>query len=271
MNLRSYLLSQIHTFYPGVLLTFGTIVFSKCLKRLIFPKRVEGGPNKIQVYEQGHNCKVINIVHLNSPTSFFYSLFDSGKESSLDFSEAKRIVTKFREMKGDENVVLVINTLGGAVSSAEMIINAIRQHKGKVTAYVPSHAFSGGALIALACHEIVMDRYAVLGPVDPQVSFASFFSFPASSIVKAGNSENVGDMTAILKVESEKALTRIGGLVDQILENKDLEPDAKEHIKTHFATGIINHDQALTVEALLKLGLKINTDYPKELFNLFTY
>ena len=78
-------------------------------------------------------------------------------------------------------------------------------------------------------------------------------------------------MTAILKVESEKALTRIGGLVDQILENKDLDPNTKEQIKAHFATGIINHDQALTVEALFKLGLKVNTDYPKELFNLFTY
>jgi hypothetical protein len=46
---------------------------------------------------------------------------------------------------------------------------ALAEHKGKVTVFVPHYAMSGGTLIAMAAQEIVMDRNAVLGPVDPQI------------------------------------------------------------------------------------------------------
>ena len=35
--------------------------------------------------------------------------------------------------------------------------------------FVPHYAMSGGTLIAMAAQEIIMDRNAVLGPVDPQI------------------------------------------------------------------------------------------------------
>jgi ClpP class serine protease len=55
----------------------------------------------------------------------------------------------------------------------------LAEHKGKVTVFIPHYAMSGGTLIALAAAEIVMDRNAVLGPVDPQIGDVA-----ASSILK---------------------------------------------------------------------------------------
>ena len=63
---------------------------------------------------------------------------------------------------------------------ALQIAKAIKKHKGKVTAFVPHYAMSGGTLISLAADEIVMSEHAVLGPVDPQVG-----KFPAASILRA--------------------------------------------------------------------------------------
>ena len=59
--------------------------------------------------------------------------------------------------------------------AAEQIARAIVRHRGRVTAFVPHYAISGGSLVAMAADEIVMDENAVLGPVDPQIG-----QFPAS-------------------------------------------------------------------------------------------
>ena len=64
--------------------------------------------------------------------------------------------------------------------AALQIARAIHKHQGKVTAFVPHYAMSGGTLVALAADEIVMSAYAMLGPVDPQLG-----EYPAASILKA--------------------------------------------------------------------------------------
>jgi ClpP class serine protease len=63
----------------------------------------------------------------------------------------------------------VLHTPGGLVLAALQIAKAIREHKAKVTAFVPHYAMSGGTLIALAADEIVMCKHSVLGPIDPQL------------------------------------------------------------------------------------------------------
>jgi ClpP class serine protease len=54
---------------------------------------------------------------------------------------------------------------------------------------------SGGTLIALAANEIVLGKYSVLGPIDPQIA-----GLPVASIVRARNSkpvEQVFDLTLV--------------------------------------------------------------------------
>src|SRR5207244_3355657 len=81
-------------------------------------------------------------------------------------------------------VDLIAHTPGGLVLAAEQIAFALKRHRGKVTVFVPHYAMSGGALIALAGDEIVMDPNAVLGPVDPQLGNQQA-AFPAASILRA--------------------------------------------------------------------------------------
>lgn len=54
-----------------------------------------------------------------------------------------------------DTVALHINTPGGMVDSAFMIIDAIKASRATVTGYLTGTVASAGTMIALACHEIV--------------------------------------------------------------------------------------------------------------------
>src|SRR5437588_621424 len=82
----------------------------------------------------------------------------------------------------------------------------LEKHPARVCVLVPHYAMSGGTLIALAADEIILDRNAVLGPVDPQIG-----EYPAASILKAAEQPNPNrdDRTLILADIAVKALRQV--------------------------------------------------------------
>ncbi|MDH3224263.1 MAG: ATP-dependent Clp protease proteolytic subunit, partial [Gemmatimonadota bacterium] len=80
------------------------------------------------------------------------------------------------ELAGASAVVLDIDTPGGRVDAAERIINALSRAPVPVYAWVNTHAYSAGAMIALATDRVFMQPGAVMGaatPVDGQGTKAS--------------------------------------------------------------------------------------------------
>lgn len=74
--------------------------------------------------------------------------------------------------RGATVVILELDTPGGLVSSTFDIADAIRNLTGlKTVAWVNTNAHSGGALVAIACEEIVMARSSRIG--DAQVIFGN--------------------------------------------------------------------------------------------------
>lgn len=68
---------------------------------------------------------------------------------------------------GAAAVVLDIETPGGRVDSAERITNAIGRADVPVYAWVNMHAYSAGAMIALATERVLMQEGAVMGAATP--------------------------------------------------------------------------------------------------------
>ncbi len=62
-----------------------------------------------------------------------------------------------------ERVILVINTFGGKVTSAEEIGELIRKSSVPTTAYVESKAVSAGTYIALNADSIIMEPHSMIG------------------------------------------------------------------------------------------------------------
>ncbi len=106
----------------------------------------------------------------------------------------------------DVPIDLIVHIPGGLVLAAGQFAHALKEHKARVTVFVPHYAMSGGTLIALAADEIIMDPNAVLGPVDPQLG-----QQPAASILKVLERkpiEEIEDTTLIMALYPQTAQRR---------------------------------------------------------------
>ncbi|MGZ5873937.1 MAG: SDH family Clp fold serine proteinase [Bradyrhizobium sp.] len=130
---------------------------------------------KISQLERERKSRVILLVHRQETMRFLG--FPVARY--IDINDSEEVLRAIQMT--DENVPLdlVLHTPGGLVLAALQIAKAVREHKGKVTVFVPHYAMSGGTLIALAADEIVMCEHSVLGPIDPQLGES-----PAASLIK---------------------------------------------------------------------------------------
>ena len=114
----------------------------------------------------------------------------------IDINDSEEILRAIRLTDRDVPIDIVLHTPGGLVLAALQIARALREHPGKVTAYVPHYAMSGGTLICLAANEIVLSSHAVMGPIDPQLGES-----PAASLIKVVEQkpiERISDQTLVM-------------------------------------------------------------------------
>jgi membrane-bound serine protease (ClpP class) len=97
---------------------------------------------------------------------------------------------KFAEARalGAKTIILDMNTPGGLVTAGLDISRFLRrQNDLHVIAYISDKAYSAGALIAVACNEIVMNPSAVVGDCAPIVfnTEGELEAMPAAERAKA--------------------------------------------------------------------------------------
>lgn len=211
--------------------------------------------------EKKRNSRVISLIHRQEAISFL------GIPISryINIEDSEQVLRAIRLTPEDMPIDLIVHTPGGLVLAAEQIAFALMKRKAKVTVFVPHYAMSGGTLIALAADEIVMDENAVLGPVDPQIG-----SYPAASILnvlKQKPREKIDDNTLILADVAEKAMAQVKKMVQDILSEK-LPPEKVESIAAILTEGHFTHDYPLTFQILQKLGLSVNDQMPREVYQL---
>ncbi len=82
------------------------------------------------------------------------------------FSIKRRIERAERD--GADAIVFEINSPGGGVGAVEIVCNAIKASQvSNTVAWVRPQAYSGGAIIALACKEIIVTEHAQFGDALP--------------------------------------------------------------------------------------------------------
>lgn len=216
--------------------------------------------------QKKRGSRVITLIHREESISFFGIPF----RKMIDIEDSEQILRAIRETPDDMPIDLILHTPGGLVLAAEQIARALIRRKGKVTVFIPHYAMSGGTLIALAADEIVMDKNAVLGPIDPQIG-----GFPAISILKTVEKKNINeldDQTLILADIAEKAMNQVYELAVEILSDKEetLSKEKIEFIAKELSSGKWTHDYPLTCERVKKLGLPVSFDMPEDVYTLMS-
>ena len=211
--------------------------------------------------ERQRNSRVILLVHRQETMSFLgFPVF-----RYIDVNDSEEVLRAIHLTDPEVPLDIVLHTPGGLVLASLQIARAIHKHPGKVTAFVPHYAMSGGTLIALAADEIVMSEYAVLGPVDPQLG-----QYPAASILRAVAKKPVAevkDETLILADQAEKAVAQLRESVGQLLADKCPSEKAEELARL-LSEGTWTHDHPLTFETLKGFGLPVRCDIPAEFLTL---
>ena len=162
---------------------------------------------------------------------------------------------------------MIVHTPGGLALAAETIAMALKQHRAKVTVMVPFYALSGGTLIALAADEIMMDRYSVLGPLDPQIG-----GFPAVALIRLLEkkpSEAISDEMLILADIAKLSVAKMKTSVKWLLEDR-LPEDKRETVAEFLTGGYVTHDTPISLDSSRDLGLNVTEGLPEEVYRLFS-
>ena len=218
--------------------------------------------NCIKELERERKTRVIVMIHRQEQLA----LFGIPIYRFINIEDSEEVLRAIRMTPEDMPIDLILHTPGGLVLASEQIAMALKEHKAKTTVIIPHYAMSGGSLISLAVDEIIMDKNAVMGPVDPQIG-----QYPAASILNAVNTKYIDELedeTLILADISKKAINQVKEFVYELLKDKMPEEKAKEIAET-LSTGKWTHDYPLTVKKLSELGISVNTNVPNVVYKLF--
>jgi ClpP class serine protease len=234
------------------------------LQPVVKQRMLEAGRQRLLArLERKRKTRVILLVHRQETMS----LLGFPVMRYIDIDDSEDVMRAVELTDPEVPLDLVLHTPGGLVLAATQIARAIRNHKSKVTIFVPHYAMSGGTLIGLAADEIVMSPHAVLGPVDPQLG-----QYPAASLIKAVARKpiaEVDDQTLILADVAEKALVQLRESAREML-TRSQSPEKAAELAELLATGTWTHDFPITLDVAQRLGLKVRSDMPEEVLELMS-
>lgn len=172
-------------------------------------------------------------------------------------SDLMKIEKEMRKFKG-KDFDFILNTLGGDLFASVKIARLLHNYEGKVRVFVPKYAMSGGTMIALGADEIIMDKQASLGPIDPQVGslFKSYSSKAWDTIVKK-KGKKADDASYAMSLLGKQATKISKEIADEFIDIKN-KRKKKKAVKTLIEGGVA-HSYQFNYKQLRKLGLKIGT------------
>ncbi|MCE4613441.1 MAG: ATP-dependent Clp protease proteolytic subunit [Desulfurococcales archaeon] len=215
--------------------------------------------------EKRYGYRFITLIHRQERIG----LFGIPVYRFIDIDDSEAVIRAIRQTPPDRPIALVVHTPGGLVLAASQIAMALKRHPSKKIVIVPHYAMSGGTLIALAADEVVMDRNAVLGPLDPQLALEPGLHVPAPTIVRVAREkgDKASDKLLVMADIAEKSLREIQELIVELVRDKVGEERARELAKT-LTEGRWTHDYPITFERARELGLKVSDNVPPEIYRL---
>jgi ClpP class serine protease len=216
---------------------------------------------KISQIERDRKSRVILLVHRQETMR----LLGFPVARYIDINDSEEVLRAIQMTDDEVPLDLVLHTPGGLVLAALQIAKAVREHKGRVTVFVPHYAMSGGTLIALAADEIVMCKHSVLGPIDPQLGES-----PAVSLIKVIQDKPVSkidDRTLILADVGRKAIAQVKQAASELLNRRMLAQEASTTAEK-LTSGAWTHDYPIWASTASSLGLPISTEMPDDVLQL---
>jgi ClpP class serine protease len=229
-----------------------------------------GGPTKEQILarrsqlirelEEERGTRIITLIHRKEP----WSTDDDEREIVLEESET--ILQAVRETPRDKPIDFIVHTEGGLTFAADMMAMALKHHPAKVTVMVPFYAMSSGTYLALAADEIMMEKYSILAPVEPQID-----EMPANwimAILKRKPVELIADRTILLSEKARMETENAAEFVKWLLADKMTE-DQTAQVANFLVGGFMASTTPITLDVARAIGLNVTEGVPEKVHQLF--
>lgn len=213
--------------------------------------------------EQERSSRVIALIHRKETVN----IMGVPMIEYMDIEDSEAVLRAIRLTDENMPIDLILHTPGGISLVAEQIARALCRHKAKVTVFVPHYAMSGGALIALAAHELVMSPDAVLGSLDPMVG-----RYPATSLISLTRKKNPADLeddTLLLVDQAKKATMQMRAALHSLLKLR-MPNEKAESIADEFTSGKWTQDYPLSISELREMGIEVRVDLPVAVFQFMS-
>ena len=218
----------------------------------------------IEDLEKERGTKVLTMIHKKELWT------EPSGDPEIGIEDTETVLQKLRNIPPDTPVDFIIHTPGGYALAAQMMAMAIKFHPGKVTVMVPFYAMSGGSLMTLAAGEIRMEKYSVLGPVDPQIPTPDGM-YPAGSLTTLAKTKPIQYITDRMVIMSDVANLEIENakaFVMWLLEGK-MDKEQAERVADFLARGYMSHATPITLDVARAIGLNVVEGIPDKVYELF--
>ncbi len=248
----------------GVLLLLYLLIYPQWQVRAARRRRL----SRIREMERKWGTKLLTMIHRREAIS----MLGIPVYQFIDVEDAEEVLRGIREAE-DKPIDLIIHTPGGQLHASMQIARALKNHSARTRVFVPHYSMSGGTIIALAANEIIMDKDASLGPVDPQVGDFLRGVFPAPSWLHVARKKGLeaDDTTLMMSDVSEKALNFTKGMVNELLEGKFDNKEKQDQVVEKLTGGEMIHSQLISAKDAQALGLPVSTELPPEIHEFMKY
>lgn len=220
--------------------------------------------NIIEDLERERGTKVITMIHKKELWT------EPGEDPEIGIEDTVKVLMEIQKTPPDKPIDMIIHTPGGYAVAAQMMAMAIKFHPAKVTVMIPFYAMSGGSLMSLAAGEIRMEKYSVLGPVDPQIPTPGGM-YPAGSLatlMKTKPIQTISDRMVILAEGGNLEIENAKAFVKWLLEGK-MDMQQAESVADFLARGYMSHATPITLDVARSLGLNVVEGVPDKVYDMF--
>ncbi|MFN0022423.1 MAG: SDH family Clp fold serine proteinase [Parvularculaceae bacterium] len=211
--------------------------------------------------QKKRKSRIIAIVHRQEPMG----LLGIPSLRYIDLNDAEDVLEAIRTTPASQPIEMVLHTPGGLVLPALQIARALKAHPAKTTIYVPHYAMSGGTLIAMAADEIVLNKHAVLGPIDPQIG-----GIPAASLLRLRAEKSpdaTDDYTIVLADVGKMAIDQLKRAARELLKGT-VSDNAANNVAEQMASGRWTHDYPIEAGEAREIGLNVTNSMPADITEL---
>ena len=229
----------------------------------------------LRQFADKRNAVLMAFIGSYVPRRYGPSQFGRSSMSIADeFSIEEALTQISKEYKSTpRRLYLLVNSLGGNLSSAFKIAMAIRMAFDEITVFVPHIAASGGTLLALTGSTIRMGMMSQLSPVDVQVRYGDT-SVSVNSMLAARDGldeelsmKSLDELSYLQRRLAEsfdptilEEFTRIADMgatyLDTILKTAEYDEQNREEITKDLVFGFPAHDFVINADLARDIGIQ---------------